>query len=208
MKFWPLLLLVALTHYRYAEAAPSCFPGEPAAFQKELQIAKTAEGCIAFVHCDEGHVWRKYFVVGNWASCKAAEASMDMASWVGLTHDQKVELYDTLMATAKPDPEDVALMEKAKTLYWPANPPPSGLVTQAIAVYKRTPKINAPPVWTKFATVKTGIPCDTQYSLGPLTIAGTTQLLGPLYRIDRADPSFKLDSKVDVLPEVAYGICR
>lgn len=186
-----LLLFLLLAPVVYA-APPPCFPGEPTAFEKDLQIAHTAEGCIAYVHCDVGHKWVQYSMVGNLAKCKAAEAAMTVMEWMNLSHEAKTSAYDAFMTTATADPEDAVLLTKATTIQHPADAPPSGLVTTDTKAYKLSSAVNATPTFALVGTIALDITCDT------------SQKFGPYYRVDRNAAKFP---KGVLLPLTVFAKC-
>lgn len=162
MKYLLLFLVFAFPRCMYA--APPCFPGEPTAFEKDLQIMHTTEGCVAYVHCDVGHKWQQFNVVGNWAECKAAEAAMTVATWMSLSHDQMAAAYDAAMAGKTASPEDAALATKAGTVAHPADAPPSGLVTTDTKVYAVSSSTDF-NILSPVGTILLGIACDTTQSV-------------------------------------------
>jgi hypothetical protein len=189
MKLAASLLLLA----GVANAAPSCFPGDPTADGTLPTIVYDANGCAAVWFCDEGKgEWVRKWVSGTTTECYIASGKA--IAMLALSHDAKAALWDSTF-TVPVDPAVFAAQPEnilAKTVPTPSKPPASGLTVKEAKVYKLTSPVNAAPKFSLVGTTKLGTPCDTSLKVGTL------------YRIDRTMVAFP---KGVIMPPVTFAKC-
>ena len=188
---WILWLGVALFLLLspHAHSAPACFPGEPTASSTLPVLTADSTGCAAVWFCDEGKgAWAM-----NWIGRTGSECDYGYAKAVAvlaLTHDQKVDLWNTTFPAATSTPTTTPSL--VSSVPPPTAPPATGLTTKEIKVYKLVTQTNAAPTFSLVGTTKLGLPCDTSLRVGTL------------FRIDRTMVTFPAGV---IMPLMTFAKC-
>lgn len=174
-----------------SRAAPACFPAESSASAMLPEIVGDQSGCAAVWFCDEGTgSWVRHFIVGHDAECDYGYAKA--IAQLALTHQQKVDLWNTTFTVPATNPADAGGIALAIAVPAPVTPPPSGLTVKEAKVYKLVTGVNTALKFTLVGTTKLGTPCDTSLKVGAL------------YRIDRTLVTFP---KGVIVPPATFAKC-
>lgn len=118
------------------------------------------------------------------------------AWWSANITNQPVNICD-------PTSPDYAACQTYSTCGRPEFWPPSGIRTQATAVYKQSVKINDPSSGSytlkKFATIALGVPCDQNTFV-------VTATEGRVFAVPRS--AVKKNSVFDTYPPISYATCE
>ena len=190
-----MVFLIGIATNLYA-ATPSCYPPEPEATKPQM-VCNDA-GCAVIWYCDVGHSWVQWHFKGSMLESKAFVAASKFGDLINLSHAAKDALWNTIPADTG---QDAAVETAVTAVGWIEQPPPSGLVTTDVAVYKQSQAIDG-FTWKKFGTVPLGTPCYSVASDGTKVY----KKVDGYYLIDRNLVTKSV--KFDPLPNAAYGVCQ
>lgn len=184
-----------------ANAAPTCYPGDPSAAEPMPNIIVQATGACVQWHCDVSHKWVTNSICGTWAEATSSAIDTLRAALTKTTAEKDAMWNAAFTQPIDPSSPDAALAAVALAQPLPNKAPPSGRVTQSTVAYKQSPAINGYSAKI-LGTVPLGVAC------GPLSF---TDAAGKVYYalVDRnAVTPTKVGNYVPPLPTVAFGVCQ